>query len=284
MDLLNQLINSNDRNKLAKEMTGDVNARNYVIYILKAMVVRKNVIAYLPLITTLLESEYPKDTSRDVIYSNLRTIIKKTFGIDSNEYNESLKLMKLSTFDKGKVFKNAKDKVIESNKEVVLINYKEIVNKLKEIIINKNPLDLLALLLLACGARVNEFFNSEFEQRDGLLFQSFVSKKSNPELGITRKIILVSPGMFIKLRKFTIKMLKLEFPDLYQSKTLSVKANKRIKELFGPNTTLHTMRAWYAVISHHLYARSENLNTYISRVLGHEGLSASFNYSGYKVI
>ncbi len=162
-----------------------------------------------------------------------------------------------------------------------LINIdKDLINKIMSFEDSNDPEELAIYLLLVSGRRVSELLEAEF-----------INKKKNKNIvikGIKKRTDfkecefqpLINKTKFFKLLK-RFNMLK----RFIKIDTFHRNLNNRIKSRLGENYKPHLLRGIYAIYSYKFRNRTDlKINTFIQKILCHQSINSSLNYTQYKIL
>ena len=241
----------------------------------------------------------------DNAYSQyIRNPIRARFGKDSEYYDLSKQLTALTDSDKGDLIKFQSKKLEERNKERVEYDPEEVINNIKNNITSIDPYKRGIALLLSSGSRPIELYAKstytiDKDTPDGWIKQTYVAKKK----GDKTKAYVVKPVLYIKPKQFIEEVSRLR-KDLEQAygnyeQDGKIKTNvldkfqKAAKEIFNykEDFVSYTSRPLYGLVSYHKVGKfpnlfgdgSDSINVWIKKVLGHDGLGTSENYTRFKL-
>ena len=263
----------------------------------------KNLLEIYGMVQKLFESgvrDYEgSDASIQRDYKLLRKIIIDKYGNDSREYQKSLTLMQ---FNREKWRENRKqytEMVAKNNQNQKQIDEETILDVVEKLKDSLDFVDLAILCELCAGSRIVEILNlSTFKKSKtaGYILQTGVAKQESKPEEIQRKQI-EKPILFISVEDFlkNIKTIRTSLKSVkrkYKNNSYSIsqsqnsKINRRIKKLFGDNSTSHTLRKIFGNLSYKKYAPDNtSMASWLSNVLGHQegSLNVSLSYSTYNV-
>lgn len=160
---------------------------------------------------------------------------------------------------------------------------------------NWMPVDKIALLMLASGARRCEILRADIatflDTRDGLHIRQFgFAKKTGAcEIeSVVKPLLFITPPEFIEL-VIEVRGLLTELGAAtdFMDNQLETLAKHLFPQFLagGHPCGTHVCRALYANIAHRLHARpDEGLTSFTADVLGHEGLPSVPNYLHVRVV
>lgn len=244
--------------------------------------------------------------SLEAMYNTIRKPIRERYGKDSQQYNDSIRLMKFPSAVWTARAKDYSDKVIARNRN--RINFDG--NKIFEIMddISKNSTgwaDLAVMCLLASGSRSDELLSlatyTAVAGKPKYILQTGIAKQSNKDidkqrLSVEKPIVHISRARFLKavsnIRQQLdddIKKFKGDHYALSNSKNSTL--NKAVQKWFGYREDMkvssHTLRGLYTSMADSIF-RSPNVESEIAfanKVLGHasDSLSVAQSYLHYNV-
>jgi len=224
---------------------------------------------------------YPKSSTRDVFYTNVRNELKKQYPIESPEYILCLDNMKITRDERKELQTNYVKKVKERNKQQIQFNQNEILDKIKELKDGEDIVERFILGLLISGCRPCELLHKntfEVHSETEVKISNLAKKRGlkNSQTCI-RPIIDLSPEQFIELVN--------EIRDQVENtKNFNKKVARRTKKLLDCSPCV--LRKLYGNLAYQLFCSDNvNQNVYLSEILGHDenDLQTSFSYSTVRI-
>ena len=252
----------------------------------------------MPLILPILEALgvkfYDSITSRDVFYTKIRKPILVKYGKTSLEYRECLELMKITKEQRIKVNEDYRQKIKNKNKAPEIFYTKDILTIIEKCHHHDDWAIQTIGLMLAYGGRLSEIlYKNEFKVKsNNYIIVSNIGKKREDKKDVVciRPVIGYTSQEFInivkQLRNSLTNILIVKGNDKGQlNKRYSKTIKEKMYELFNKDYNPSLCRKLYGNLSHLLYGHNQNLNVWLSEVLGHDknDLTTSFSYSTISV-
>ena len=228
-------------------------------------------------IIDFVTTKYANISSRATTLSN----IKKTILTKYPDASKAIKHMVLPGGDYKKLTTKL-DKSLQSKVKNCLDIKEgdEFVNNILQGLISTKPADLFTALCLATGRRTTEVLqtgsikplkNNPYQAQ----FTGQLKKKDNEPTTYT--IPLLAPYRLVIKSWDRLRDIITEHPQYTHTATL----NRYVKRVVGrDDITPHTLRSIYAVACYIKYApEKQTINSYISEILGHEGMNSSVHYN-----
>lgn len=275
-----------------------------------------------------INNVYPKlwpnlNTLDNYFTNDVRVLISKRFGKESEEYKMAKKDVAIPYDVKGQMIKESKQKVEEKNQKPITTTSRTIIDLIKDNIISEEPFRKAVALLIACGSRPvemilrstyteynNDHKDSGIEPTNGeWVRQTNVAKKRGKDESLLKPIIYLKAEQFISELKYVREKLKGIYGSLSENKDpekirSSIRDNMNIvaKNIFGSSfkdqkhednkeNTLYLARKLYANLSYKLYSERNTIHgetiahpNWLKKVLGHDGAGSVENYSHVKII
>lgn len=280
---LNSFIDNKDNIQLKKRQTLGSYFKTEVLEHLLSLTTKEQYEQAFKLIQDIAPVLYPKSSTRDVFYTNIRTELKKAYDVGSEIYISSLENMKIERDERKELQSNYVKQVKKRNKEQRQIKRDDIL-QIIETLRNKENADVYdktLLGLVVCGARPCELLQkNEYKLVDERYIEvSNIAKKrkGKTDQTCTRPIVELHSQEFLDLVK------EIRTTDNLND-NFKRNLHNRSNKLFGGSPSL--LRKIYGNLSHQLYSPDTNLNVYLSEALGHDSLDlqTSFSYSTVKIV
>ena len=280
---LRSFIENKDNIKLQKRQTLGSYLKTEILENLNSLTTKEQYEQAFKLIQDIAPLIYPKSSTRDVFYTNIRTELKKAHDVGSDIYVCSLENMKIERDERKELQSNYVKQVKQKNKqqrEVKRDDILQIIETLrnKE---NKDVYDKTLLGLVVSGCRPCELLQkNEYKLVDERYVEvSNIAKKrkGKTDQTCTRPIIELHAQEFLDLVK------EIRTTDNLHD-NFKRNLHNRCNKLFDGSPSL--LRKIYGNLSHQLYSPDTNLNVYLSEALGHDenDLQTSFSYSTVKIV
>jgi hypothetical protein len=258
----------------------------------------------LSLLSVLGTKFYEKIKSRDVFYTKIRKPILEKYGKESNEYKQTLDLMKITKEQRTELNKNYNKMVKDRNKDPDIFYSKDILNIIEKTRDDPDWAKQAVGLMIAYGGRPVEVismntFKIDKNKKNYIIIENIAKKRADKKDTVGhRPLIGYKPKDFIvavnDLRdKLKDKKIFIETgSDKGQmQKSVSNNIKKSMAVLFqglvSPSKIKASLcRKLYGNMSHLLYGGHINLNVWLGDVLSHdsEDKATSFSYSTVKVL
>jgi len=276
--------------------------RAFVSYLFN-IIESKHLNSALKLVDVIYKNRYENHRTLDSVFTiDVRNTIKKRFGQESKEYENSKKLLRLSYEDKGQLIKENNERVIDKNNKRFEYNYHDIHSLIRDLSKSDDIMKVALSLLLASGSRPFELFIQsmyrpyDFGNCNNWIEQSGIAKNKTG-------IIVIKPLIYYDNKTFIncVKKLRTLIDDLFNnitdnngglSKTIAIKLNKTTKEAFDDNDiTTYISRKIYGSVAYELYGSNNpfgtnlSLSNFLNKVLGHaeNSLSTTHNYTNIQI-
>lgn len=232
----------------------------------------EKVLSQLNIIYAMLYSNMA--TLDTTLSQDIRTVIAKRFGKDSEEHKKVKTIVKLQDVDKLKLIKDSKDINIKKINDVILFTEDEIYNKIVDNIDSDDAAKKALALSLACGSRPIELIaKSTFtdigeKMGYGWVRQDFIAK-SHTKTSLEKPILYLTTERFIKEvelmrnmfnKRYGVLTKNDEKGDEFLKPAISSILNVRAKEIFGEGHSFYASRGFYANLSYELVGRYPNEN------------------------
>lgn len=250
------------------------------------------------------------------LYTNLATLdvnftkdVRKQFKKGSDEHKMSLKLVKLTYEDKGKLINTQKKSLEIKHSERIRFSGADTLNLIRRLNDSTDANDKLISLMLSSGARpVELLLKSNFEKAENnttnqqmtVIKQNELAKKRNAEGTFSIKPLLVLTFKeFSDSLSFVRNHFESEKDSLVDRRgelkqKFLTKPNAIMKELynFADDVTLYSARGMYVVLSFWLYSKSglhgadPTIALWANKVLGHKefDLNTQNHYSKFDLV
>ena len=175
------------------------------------------------------------------------------------------------------------DIIVKSNKTNIHFN-KELVDKILDFKLTDDIYELAIYLQFISGLRANELRDKDFKIRiNNNNVRMLLSKKIDDKKNKYYQINLIPNTLTAKEFKNGIIQIR-AFADLLKPTDWIKRVNRIVKKSVRKDLTSHALRGMYA---NYMFNNPEtnpdnqNINGFISKVLNHEGINSSLNYSNY---
>jgi hypothetical protein len=240
--------------------------------------------------------------SKDIFYTKIRKPILQKYGKDSEQYTQSLDLMKITKEERTKLTIDYKKKVKDANKERKTYYSEDLIGIIEETKDVEDWATKAIGLMLSSGTRPIELldkntFKIDPSKGNNYVIVSGIAKKrdNKKDFTTTRPIIGYTSLEFIKAvddfrNSISDRQLYItEGSDEGQLKKSNVALiSSRLNKYFpkDPEITPKTLRKLYGNLAHALYGGTSNLNIYLGEILAHDenDIQTSFSYSTVMVI
>lgn len=243
----------------------------------------------LPILQYLGVRFYDSITSRDIFYTKIRKPILVKYGKTSPEYKQSLELMKITKSQRIQLNDDYRQRIKDKNKAPEIFYTQDILTIIDKCRYDENWAIVTIGLMLAYGGRLSEIlYKNEFDIQSNNIIVKNIGKKREDKKDIIciRPVIGYTPEEFIynvkELRNSLSNVLITEGNDKGQlKKKYSKTIKEKMYELFNKDYNPSLCRKLYGNLSYLLYGNNQNLNVWLSEVLGHDknDLTTSFSYS-----
>ena len=173
------------------------------------------------------------------------------------------------------------DQIIKSNKTNVLFD-QELVDKILKLKRTDDIYELAIYLQFISGLRANELRNKDYKIRivkDNV--KMMLSKKTNDKKNKYYNITLIPDTLTAKEFKSGLLQVR-AFADLLKPTDYVKRINRKLKKTIRSDLTSHSLRGMYATYLFNTdNSNNQNINGFISKILNHEGMDSSLNYSNY---
>lgn len=232
--------------------------------------------------------------------SEIRQIIKANQN-EKQIYKSSINdnYFNMTEKDRVKLINDYQSKILQNNNDKISIYVNEIETKTMELLLSDDAFKKVVALLVITGARTYELlYKNDFKKvndNDSLIQISNIAKKREGQADkkIERPILFISAKKALK----DIKSVRKELNENYKvindncevSKSIMNRLNREVVSAFPFTAKMGNkssfLRKIYANIAYLLHGdpKKVNKNTYISNILGHDGLLTSFSYSNIEV-
>jgi hypothetical protein len=249
---------------------------------------------------------YDNDNTVKSYFSTIRTKLKNSHGIKSNQYLFSQDLMKQSVEIKQKLETEYKLKVKDKNRNKIVFYLEDVYDIIEEALASDNLFDQLAGLMLCSGARTKELIvDNKYSQHPtakGYIIIKNIGKRREGQVNkfdsLERPLIKIIPETFIKrvnkLRKDISKEMDILVKkgnhegELHQ--TISSNLKSACVRLFKRSDMIPKyLRKIYGNASYLLFVPDKDKfdkNTWLSDVLGHKDtdIATAASYTVINVI
>lgn len=243
----------------------------------------------LPILENLGVKFYDSITSRDVFYTKIRKPLLLKYGKTSLEYIETLELMKITKEQRLKINEDYRQNIKDKNKAPEIFYTQDILTIIEKCRHHDDWAIQTIGLMLGYGGRLSEIlYKNEFEINDNNIIVKNIGKKREDKKDVIciRPVIGYTPQEFInivkQLRNSLTNILIVKGNDKGQlNKRYSKTITEKMYELFKQECKPSLCRKLYGNLSYLLYGNNQNLNVWLSDVLGHDknDLTTSFSYS-----
>ena len=243
----------------------------------------------LPILQYLGVRFYDSITSRDIFYTKIRKPILVKYGRASPEYKQSLELMKITKEQRLQLNEDYRQQIKDKNKAPEIFYTQDILTIIDKCKYDEHWAIVTIGLMLSYGGRLSEIlYKNEFDIQSNNIIVKNIGKKREDKKDIIciRPVIGYTPEEFIynvkELRNSLSNVLITEGNDKGQlKKKYSKTIKEKMYELFNKDYNPSLCRKLYGNLSYLLYGNNQNLNVWLSEVLGHDknDLTTSFSYS-----
>ncbi len=265
----------------------------------------------LPVLNSVYHVLFPHQPTLDKYFStDIRSVLTKRFGYDSNEHKISRDLVRIANKERSTMVQNETERLKQKNCNRSPITVKIILGIIQENILSKDPYRRAIALLLACGSRPIEFFSKStyelFKDPDDpnnlqWIKQSCIAKTRDTTKTVIKPIVGMTSVEFLLELKNVKDAIKVQYPNttlLSESyNRLNVLISNRLnilaKQIFNyeKDTTLYVCRKLYALVSHKIYGGAPSIHGtqldyhyWATRVLGHaKEWEATKNYCNFYI-
>lgn len=238
--------------------------------------------------------------SKDIFYTKIRKPILTKYGKESKEYKQALDLMKITSRERTKLNVDYNKKTRANNKDRKTFYSENLLDVIEETKDAEDWATQAVGLMLSSGTRPIELldknnFTPDPTSKKWVLVSGIAKKREDKQdVVVSRPIIGYTAIEFIKAvnnfrNKISNRKLYIETgSDKGQLKKSNVALiHSRIKHLFtDPDITPKTLRKLYGNLAHLLYGGTDNLNIFLSEILGHSDSDnqTSFSYSTLRIV
>lgn len=249
---------------------------------------------------------YKNDNTVKSYYSTIRTKLKKSYGIESNQYLMSQELMRQPLDIKKKLESAYKLKTKEKNRNKIIFYLEDVYSIIDESFSSDNLFDQLVGLMLCSGCRTKEIlidnkYTLDTKIKRNIIIHNIGKRREgqvNKDDSLKRPLIKITPTLFIKrvnkLRGDLSKEMDIlvqtgiHKDELHQNINLNLK-NACIRLFNRDDFIPKWLRKIYANGAYLLFVKNKDKydrNTFLSDVLGHlpTDISTAASYSVINVI
>ena len=218
----------------------------------------------------------------------IRRIIKTKYGADSEEYKKSLTLMKLK--NKDAKIAESKQRLLKKNqntKQISLSGIQDMVEKLKD---PKYLADGIILAMLATGGRLIEVLkvsNYAKSDKENYIKITDVAKQKKQKV-VEKPVLFISPDELLTLIGDIRNTIADDLDKTNEELTNKYNGmvNTAIKTLFSDVNSSHDLRKIYGHQSYKLKPADDksSLSAWLNKVLVHDSLDTSLNYTNIELV
>ena len=255
----------------------------------------------LPMLYKVYERLYPKLTTRRQSLSTIRQIIKEHQSANLYKKSQLDEYFNLEMNERVELVEAYREDVIAKNTKKYKVDIVNVFDRMRTLILDKNPYNRGIALMLSSGMRPIELFYrntvspvDDEEKKDTWIRVDDLAKKREGQKSFTeRPIVMFSVKTFMaELKRFrkhfagkAVKVVDVQTGkdklSTDKSQTMNLYAIKQFPFLQDFHQKASMLRKLYADISYTEFAdtSSYNMNTWVSKVLGHDSVLTSFSYS-----
>ena len=239
---------------------------------------------YLTCINTIYTNLYTNQHTKENIYVKLR---KELWAPDSKEYKLSLEILKIPKEVKKQQIEHYQKQVEENNTEKKIFSYRSLVKIIDGLKNGTTREEMFLFCLFVYGGRPKDLFQNTIEPyNSNEIIVSNIAKKKKEDscLTATRPLIGCTNTEFIRIRSKALNLYK----DIYNkdnqiNKTIMDALNKTFN-FYYPEETIKIIRKLYGALAYREYGGKQNMNLFLKKILGHNGVEVSFSYSQIELI